>query len=127
MKIYKDNIGIYTICGGYISRPFFGTLFKEGDVVKTHHFNGSTLAGVTVLNKPLTHNFKRKGIYEYWSTTGISSWEYKYKDIKYGFENLFGSNYSTFDEYLILDTQWYYNQYGSMLNIYIERNKKFQK
>lgn len=106
-KIKKDFIGLYTICGGYISRPFFGTTFAEGDTVKTHHFGGSTLAGVTSLDKPTTHNFKRKGMYEVWVTTGISSYEYKDKQIKPGFEMLFGGSYNTFEEYLTLETEWY--------------------
>jgi len=33
-KIKKYAIGLYTICGGYISRPFFGTQFEEGDTEK---------------------------------------------------------------------------------------------
>jgi len=60
-KIYKDFLGLYTICGGYISRPAWGTQFNEGDEVNTHHFGGSTMAGVTSPDKPDTHNFKRNG------------------------------------------------------------------
>ncbi len=125
MKIMKDWIGLYTVCGGYISRPFFGTSFQEGDDVKTHHFGGSTLAGVTSVGKPLTHNFKKDGQYELWSTTGTSKTEYKNKTFKVGFENLFGSNYSTFEEYLELGTSWHEKHHPS--EIYIDRNLKFVK
>lgn len=91
-KIKKDQLGLYTNCGGYVSRPFFGTQFKEGDEVKTHHFGGSTGGGVTSPDKPDTHNFKRDGVYEQWGTTGISETEYKKKSFKTGFESLFGQN-----------------------------------
>ena len=86
-KIKKDDLGLYAICGGYISRPFYGTCFQEGDEVKTHHFGGSTKAGVTSLDKPETHNFKRNGQYEVWSTTGMDSVSYKKKNFEPGFEN----------------------------------------
>lgn len=76
-KIKKDELGLYVIAGGYIARPFWGTCFKEGDEVKSHHFNGSTRAGVTVTDRKETHNFKRTGQYEYWSTTGLDSGKYK--------------------------------------------------
>jgi len=71
-KIKKDFLGLYVIAGGWICRPFFGTMFIEGDKVKSHHFGGSTKAGVTIL----TENFKRNGNYEYWSTTGTLEYEY---------------------------------------------------
>ena len=74
-KIKEDEFGLYVIAGGWIARPFFGTIFQKDDVVKSHHFGGSTKAGVTVIDKPDTHNFKRKGIYETWATTGIMSHE----------------------------------------------------
>ena len=105
-KIKKDQLGLYVNCGGYISRPFFGTKFKEGDRVKTHHFGGSTDAGVTSPDKPDTHNF-RKGTYEYWGTTGMSGYQYKKKEIKEGYEELFGGKYTNFEEYLELKTKWY--------------------
>ena len=76
-KIKKDSLGLYVIAGGYIARPFWGTCFKEGDEVKSHHFGGSTRAGVTVTDRKETHNFKRKGQYEYWSTTGLDFQKYK--------------------------------------------------
>jgi len=40
-KIKKDSLGLYVIAGGYITRPFYGTIFKEDDIVKSHHFGGS--------------------------------------------------------------------------------------
>ena len=76
-KIKKDSLGLYVIAGGYIARPFWGTCFKEGDEVKSHHFGGSTRAGVTVTDRKETHNFKRKGQYENWCTTGLDSLKYK--------------------------------------------------
>lgn len=76
-KIKKDELGLYVIAGGYIARPFWGTCFKEGDEVKSHHFGGSTRAGVTVTDRKETHNFKRTGHHEYWSTTGLDSGKYK--------------------------------------------------
>ena len=106
MKIYKDSLGLYTVCGGWISRPFFGTLFKEGDKVKTHHFGGSTNVGVTFPDSKEC-NFTKNGKYEIWSTTGVSNFEYKNKTIKLGLDQLFGSTYSTFDEFLKLSTDWY--------------------
>lgn len=102
-KIKKDFLGLYVIAGGYIARPFYGTIFKDGDTVKSHHFGGSTMAGVTFINQ----NFKKNGKYEIWVTTGITSYEYKDKNIKYGFEALFSTNYDTFEEYLEADTNWY--------------------
>jgi hypothetical protein len=72
-KIKKDFLGLYVIGGGYICRPFYGTIFKEGDKVKTHHFGSSTDAGVTYPDQ----NFRKNvGIYEIWSTTGTPSYEY---------------------------------------------------
>lgn len=102
-KIKEDFLGLYVIAGGYITRPFYGTIFKEGDVVKSHHFGGSTKAGVTHIDQ----NFKKDGKYEIWCTTGIHTDEYSNKKIKYGFENLFGVTYNTFEEYLKLTTSWY--------------------
>ena len=126
MKIRKDKLGLYTICGGYISRPFFGTIFKEGDIVITHHFGGSTLAGVTCAEKKETHNFKRNGKYEYWSTTGISSYEYKNKEFEKGYEELYGSSYDTFEEYLKLNNEWYKSKYGGESYLYKNHNKEYK-
>lgn len=68
--VKKDEIGLYVVAGGWICRPIHGTCFKENDKVKSHHFGGSTKAGVTILES----NFK-KGPYEYWSTTGIFAYK----------------------------------------------------
>lgn len=76
-KIKKDALGLYVIAGGYIARPFWGTCFKEGDEVNSHHFGGGTRAGVTVTERKETHNFKRKGQYENWCTTGLSAEKYR--------------------------------------------------
>jgi hypothetical protein len=119
-KIKKDFLGLYVIAGGYISRPFYGTIFKEDDIVKTHHFGGSTGAGVTFLDK----NFKRDGKYELWSTTGITGVEYRSRKIKYGYEKLFGVNYKTFEEYLEANTNWYKGNINPFAN---DNNKKFTK
>lgn len=70
--IKEDELGMFVIAGGYISRPFYGTKFQVGDEVKTHHFGGSTNAGVTVSEKPETHHFKKGGQFEYWCTTGMT-------------------------------------------------------
>ena len=125
-KIYRDELGLYANCGSYISRPFFGTKFKVGDAVKTHHFGGSTQAGVTSLDKD-THNFKRSGQYEIWTTTGISYGEYKDKVIKFGLEDLFGSTYQTFDEYLKLNTEWYRKSVQCYASVFLSKNSKFEK
>ena len=70
--VKRDFLGLYVVAGGWIARPFNGTVFNEGDLVKSHHFGGSTDAGVTTLD----NNFKRDGHYELWTTTGTSSTEY---------------------------------------------------
>lgn len=118
-KIKKDFLGLYVIAGGYITRPFYGTIFKEGDIVKSHHFNGSTRAGVTFIDQ----SFKTNGKYEIWVTTGIMSYHYKDKKIQYGLEQLFGVDYKTFEEYLEANTNWYkkddFNPFAKI------RNEKF--
>jgi hypothetical protein len=124
-KIYKDFVGLYTVCGGYISRPFFGTKFNEGDSVSTHHFSGSTRAGVTTVNKPTTHNFKKSGMYEVWSTTGINRTDYMKKEFKDEYEKLFGKSYSTFEEYITLMTEWYKNQSHWLAMMAEKRNLEF--
>lgn len=56
-------------------------------------------------------------------TTGITSYDYKDKKIKYGFEYLFGVNYKTFEEYLEADANWYKkNSFYTFAKI---RNEKF--
>ncbi len=125
-KIHKDFLGLYTICGGYISRPIYGTQFNEGDEVNTHHFGGSTKAGVTTRDKPETHNFKKSGQYEVWITTGTSNRQYKDKTFKLEYEGLFGSSYNTWEEYLKLKTEWYKKTAFPPL-VYKEMNDKFVK
>lgn len=123
-KIKKDNFGLYTICGGWISRPIYGTQFQEGEEVKTHHFGGSTYAGVTILNKPDTHNFKKKGQYEVWSTTGISNYTYKLQQVPPPYEN----KYKDFQTYLKETTKWYEGlQNDAIGKIYKEENQKFKR
>ncbi len=123
-KVKKDKLGLYVVCGGWIARPFFGTSFKEGDSVKSHHFGGSTNAGVTVPDKPETHNFKKSGQYEVWVTTGISSTNYQRENIPQG--DLY-SKFKTFDEYLVDITNWYKNHNKGLGKIYSDLNKKFKK
>lgn len=106
MKIYKDNLGLYTKACGWISRPFYGTMFKEGDTVRTHHFGGSTLAGVTFEGEKFTKN----GNHEFWSTTGINS--YEYKDLS--------------DSYKKETTEWYKDHNRSLSKIYTKRNLEFK-
>ena len=125
-KIHKDFLGLYTICGGYISRPIYGTQFNEGDEVNTHHFGGSTKAGVTTRDKPETHNFKKSGRYEVWITTGTSNKEYKDKTFKLGYEGLYGSSYNTWEEYLKLTTEWY-TKTALPPYVYKEMNDRFVK
>lgn len=119
-KIYKDTLGLYAVCGGWISRPFYGTKFEEGDLVKTHHFGGSTMAGVTVRDKPGTHNFKSKGQYEVWVTTGITNMEYKDKSYKVG-------SYNSWEEYLKLNTEWYRKNEMGFNPFAKGNNDKFEK
>jgi hypothetical protein len=72
-KIKKDGLGLYVTCGGYIARPLNGTVFGESEKVMSHHFGGSHIVGVTLCDKPETHNFKRNGVYESWITTSTVS------------------------------------------------------
>ena len=71
--IKKDFLGLYVIADGTIARPFYGTMFNENDKVKTHHFGGSTKAGVTLKKE----KFTKKGNYEIWCTSGTMAYEYK--------------------------------------------------
>lgn len=70
-KILKDKFGLVTFADGLVIRPFFGTIFQEGDVVNTQHVNGSTNAKVT-----LPKGSFLRGNCEYWSTTGMSEKDY---------------------------------------------------
>ena len=66
-EIKKDIHGLYVdIEGGtQIGRPFWGTSFKEGDLVKVHHFGGSTKVGVSFRDPLLKFNSKEED-FEYW-------------------------------------------------------------
>ena len=106
-KIKKDNISLYVFAGGYITRPFNGTIFKEGDEVKTHHFGGSTNAGVTFNNSIFKFNTRwSTSNYELWTTTGILTHDYNNKNIPS--EERF-NNFKSFDDYLLYMTNWYQN------------------
>lgn len=73
-KVKKDSLGLYVTAGGYCSRPFFGTCFKEGEEVKTKHVGGSRMAYVTTSDRTF-----RNGDHEFWSTTGMSIRDLKNK------------------------------------------------
>jgi hypothetical protein len=124
-KIKKDALGLYTVCGGYIARPLFGTQFEEGDTVNTHHFSGSINAAVTLPDRKETHHFKKGGIFEYWRTTGISNQEYKNKRFNKDYEGLFGSKYDNFDDYLRLQVEWYRKQDIHLEERFKEFNRPF--
>jgi hypothetical protein len=69
VKISKDKIGLYVQAGGWKSRPFHKTRFKEGDDIKTHHFGGTCVAGIGK-----DENCKKGQYLEYWCACG----SYKY-------------------------------------------------
>ena len=71
-KIKSDFLGLYVNAGGWTASPFYGTIFKEGDEVRTHHFGGSTNAGVTLK----TEKFTKKGNFEIWCTSGTMASEH---------------------------------------------------
>ncbi len=112
VKVQKDKFGLYVFCGGWIARPLFGTSFKEGDLVKTHHFGGSPWGGVTVPDKPTTHNFRSNGVYEWWVTCGTSASQYDNGEIT--------------DEKLSADIAYYTNHCKHMAWFYEEENSKFK-
>lgn len=119
--VKKDSLGLYVTAGGYICRPFYGTMFKEGDVVKCHHFGGSTNAGVTFDSKEF--RFDKKGMCEVWTTT-FSSSEYEKKEVRSTlpeYKNL------SFNQYLRKKTTWYKSYSKSLSTIYTEENEKFAK
>lgn len=72
-KIRKDEYGYYVIAGGWIARPYDNyTRFNVGDVVKTYHFGGSSMAGVG------KDESCKKGKYlEEWKTTGRTYLDYQ--------------------------------------------------
>jgi len=73
--IKKDRLGLYVNAGGWKTRPFYGTCFKEGDVVETHHFGGSTFAGVGLPGKVSFRRSRSNFSFEYWCTSGTLSTE----------------------------------------------------
>ena len=75
-KIKKDDLGLYVNAGGFLCRPFFGTCFREGDEVKSHHLGG-TRVGVGLPGHAM---FKKEDTFEYWSITGTGMWEKRYPD-----------------------------------------------
>jgi hypothetical protein len=66
MKIGSGEFGLFVFAGGWKCRPIRQTCFKVGDEVKTHHFGGSTRAGV---GKDSTCS-KRGQYLEIWCTSG---------------------------------------------------------
>ena len=120
-QIKKDKLGLYVIAGGWISRPFYGTIFKEGDEVKTHHFGGSTNAGVTFNQKEL--NFKNSENYEFWSTTGVTNDEYLKKEF---YPSPARDINKSFDEILKSKTEWYKHNGKSLDFIYKKNNLNFK-
>ena len=111
-KIKKDDLGLYVIAGGYIARPFWGTCFNEGDEVKSHHFSGSTRAGVTVTDRKETHNFKWEGQYENWCTTGLDSQKHKKGEYT--------------QEEIEKTTEWYRRDMVHFADRLTEANKEFE-
>jgi hypothetical protein len=101
--VMSDKFGLYVISGGYITRPFYGTIFKEGDLVKTHHFGGSIDAGVTFRENEF--KFNKVGLYEVWCTTGTSR------------------NYSV-DDPKFAELHNYYKGYSRMLSFFNEQGNK---
>jgi hypothetical protein len=121
-EIKKDKYGLYTVCGGNIARPFYGTCFKEGDFVKTHHFSGSSRCGVTSLDKPDTHNFKKEGMYEKWCLSGISSTQYRNKELPTWYKGSLN-----FEEYLEQLFKWYERDSKMFFEVFKKFNEKFIK
>ena len=115
---------MYVTAGSWISRPFFGTRFKEGDEVKSHHFAVNTYAGVT-FNKP-EFKFNVGGKYEVWSTTGVTNHEYIKKEM---YPNCCDDEVSkTFEEKLKSQFDWYLKNSKSRTgDILKEQNEKFAK
>jgi hypothetical protein len=117
--VMKDDFGLYVIAGGWVSRPFFGTMFIEGVIVKSHHFGGSTKAGVTLNEKE--YNFKN-GKYEYWETTGIIDTEMEDKRKIMNPDMYLGKTWDQIHQELY---DWYKEKCRSTSFIYEEHNKKF--
>ena len=123
--IKSDHISLYVTAGGYIARPFFGTCFKEGDEVITHHFGGSIHAGVG-LPGISGASFRNKNTFEYWTTTGAGLWERscpKYWKVE-------GKKFKRWEDYITASTTWYYlhaspaKKFAEPLNRKYARSKK---
>lgn len=107
VKIRKDFLGLYANADGTIARPFYGTMFNEGDTVKAHHFGGTTTAGVTTIDENFLKHMNSK--YERWSITELSPTDLKNKS----------------KEEIEKQTNFYNDtQFG---NMYKEFNKEFKK
>lgn len=120
MKIKKDKLGLYAEAGGWIIRPFFGTNFGEGDDVKTHHFGGTTFAGVTYNVKDLNFNKKGSPSFEYWGTSGVFIEDYKSKKVT----SILDEG-KTFEESLSDSYDWYRKHSEKFYNLYSKKNKEF--
>ena len=121
-KVKKDSLGLYVNAGGYICRPFYGTSFRDGDVVKAHHFGGSTRAGIGI---PGLAFFKKKETFEYWSTTGTGEWEKRFPERwKHG-KRL----YKQWDAYVRALTKWYWNHSEKVggYSILADHNKRYAR
>ena len=114
--IKKDWLGLYVIAGGWIARPMCGTSFKEGDVVKSHHFGGSIEAGVTTLNL----QFRKIGTYEFWFTTVIND-DYNRKEIP----EIFKRDFKKWEDYMVWITETNKNHYPA--GIYEKYNQDFAR
>lgn len=70
-RVHRDQWGLWVSADGYVARPLgIETRFSKGDEVCTHHFGGSTDAGV---GKDASCG---RGKYlETWTTTGMSAEE----------------------------------------------------
>jgi hypothetical protein len=126
--IRKDEIGLYVAAGGYVARPFWGTCFKEGDRVKSHHFGGSTYAGVGLRDEA---NFRKEETYEEWCTTGIiiselndppEDWK---KDAKKNSKSLGWPKSETWKDYIKNCTDWYKGYEDHKGVFAIPRNKTY--
>jgi hypothetical protein len=114
-EVKEDVFGMYVVAGGYRSRPFYGTCFKVGDKVKSHHFGGSTDAGVMEVDSK--ENFRTFDHCEIWCTSGSSNYEFTK-------ENL---NDPKFIKEATKKIKWY-KKYSSgyQSEIYGEINEKFK-
>jgi hypothetical protein len=128
-------LGLYVNCDGRISRPFYGTSFKEGDRVRTNHMSGSTLTRVTKDDNPEIYNFKSDGLYEYWEITGVYAGDYRrnmskknnYGQVPFSMQYSDGpKQWDTFLDYMEEMTEWYKRNSNQLSGIYIDHNKKFK-